>query len=804
MVCGNVRAEDPLAVSTAAALGSLPVPAAALASSTPTYSIDTSTPTASQTEQESKRLSHLARILKIRSEGNRNIRERVILAQIKTRKNDLYDPDKLRKDVQSIYGMGNFEDVSLEVTDVPGGVIVTYKVVEKPLIKRIDFKGNKKVGSSKIRDAISLKESDPLDKFKLNLDVEKILSVYKDEGFAAAQVEPFTTTDATNHVTITFFVTEGTQVLVDNVDVQGVTAFKLKKVKKLLKTRRKKVFKQDVLTKDVEEITKFYKNRGYQNIKIPDPIQTFNADKTRITVTVSLEEGPLFHFGTSTFNGDAIFPSEKLKPAIQYKQGEIYNQEAVDTTVSKLQDIYGAQGYIRVQVKPDFTQDAVKGIVDTEFKITEGEVVYVDHIGIEGNTHTKDYVIRREIKLKEGDPFSSVLARKSVERLYNLGFLDNVDVDVQQPNSPNKADVIFTVTEGKPGVLSAGAGYSSVDGLIGTLQVQHINFLGRGQRINMQWQFGARTNSFDIGWTEPWFMGRPMSLGVDIFNTTRVQQLGTITNDYTTRDRGGSITLGPRFSDVYTLSFGYSFSNQLRYNVAPDSASRSAVLSAECANDPNCNEFHALYSNLTEQVIRDTRDNQFDPQRGTRNSLALIEGGAFPANSVKFYKPILDSSVHIPTFWKFVLSLHGQWSYVEPYGNSNLTDIQSQLFHLGGSDTVRGYALGAVGVSGIEGNPGGQVMNLYNVEYKFPIAPDEHGKTLLQGVLFYDVGGDWQNFQQIQYRLGTSPYGLKSGVGFGIRFKTPVFPLRLDWGHALNPSPGEARSQFYFTVGSLF
>jgi outer membrane protein insertion porin family len=784
-------------------MGSLPVPAGP-AASTPTYTLRESTPSASEADQESKRISHLARVLKITTEGNKNVRERVILAQVKTKKNDTYDPDKLRKDVQAIYGLGSFEDVTLDVTDVSGGVIVIFNVVEKPVIKKIDFKGNKKVGSSKLRDGLSLKESDPLDKFKLNLDVEKLLSIYKDEGFAAAQVEPFTTTDATNHVSITFFVTEGTQVLIEDIDLQGVTAFKVKKIKGLMKTRKKKVFKQDVMAKDVEDVTKFYKNHGYQNAKVIEPRQTFNADKTRITLSITIDEGPLFHFGSSRFSSNAIFPSAKLLPVIQYKPGEIFNQDKLDATVSKLQDIYGTQGYIRVQVKPDFTQDTAKGTVDIEYRITEGEVVYVDHIGIEGNTHTKDYVIRREIKLKEGEPFNSVLARKSVERLYNLGFLDNVDVDVQQPNAPNKADVIFTVTEGKPGMLSAGAGYSSVDGLIGTLQIQHINFLGRGQRVNMQWQFGARTNSFDIGWSEPWFLGKPMSLGIDIFNTTRLQQLGTITNAYWTRDRGASITVGPRFSDIYTLSLGYSLSSQLRYNVAPDSFTRSAVLSPDCANDPNCGEFRALYSNFTEQFIRDTRDNQFDPTRGTRSSLAIVEGGLVPADSIKFYKPIVDSSIHIPTFWKFVLSLHGQWSYVKPYGDSTLTDIQTQLFHIGGSDTVRGYQLGAVGVSGLPGNPGGQIMNVYNVEYKFPIAPDEHGKTLLQGVLFYDVGGDWDNFREIHYRIGTGPYGLRSGAGFGIRFKTPVFPLRLDFGIPLNHQPGEAETQFYFTVGSLF
>jgi len=452
------------------------------------------------------------------------VRERVILAEVKSKKGDFYDAEALRKDVQAIYGLGNFDDVTVDVTDlpsgqagVPGGIEVTFRVVEKPMIKRIDFKGNKKLSSSKLRDALTLKENDALDKLKLNTDVDKLVNLYKDEGFAAAQVEPFTTSDPTNHVTITFYITEGTQVLVEEVDLQGVTAFKLKKIKKLMKTRKKKVFKQETLTKDLEEITKYYKNNGYQNIKIGDTSQTFNADKTRLMLRIPLEEGPLFHFGTVHFVGNAIFPSQKLTPAIQFKAGEIFNQGKLDESIAKLQDIYGAQGYIRVQIKPNFTQDPIKGIVDIEFHIDEGEVVYVDHIAVEGNTHTKEFVIRREILLKEGEPFSSVKARKSVERLYNLGFLDNVDVDVQQPNSPAKADVIYTVTEGKPGVLSAGAGFSSVDGLIGTLQVQHTNFLGRGQRVNLQWQFGGRVNSLDLGWTEPWFLGKPLTFGVDVF-----------------------------------------------------------------------------------------------------------------------------------------------------------------------------------------------------------------------------------------------------------------------------------------------
>lgn len=776
-------------VATGGALGAL-----TLSTSTTPTPLPGMTPTPEDTHAKS------TKILKIHVEGNKNVRERVILAEVKTKKGDFYNPDALRKDVQAVYGLGHFDDVTVDLQDAPGGVNVTFHVVEKPMIKRIDFKGNKKLSASKLRDALTLKEDDSLDKLKLNTDVDKIITLYKDEGFAAAQVEPFTTSDPTNHVSITFYITEGTQVLVDEVDLQGVTAFKYKKIAKLMKTRRKKVFKQETLTKDVEEITKFYKNNGYQNIKVGDPVQTFNADKTRLTLRIAIEEGPLFHFGVVRFAGNAIFPSDKLTPAMQFKEGDLFSQSKLDESISKLQDIYGAQGYIRVQIKPDFAQDTTKGVVDITFHIDEGEVVYVDHIGVEGNTHTKEYVIRREIQLREGEPFSSVKARKSVERLYNLGFLDNVDVDVQQPVSPSKADVIYTVTEGKPGILSAGAGFSSVDGLIGTLQVQHTNFLGRGQRVNLQWQFGGRVNSFDLGWTEPWFLGRPLTLGVDLFKTNRIQQFGTDLDAYRSHNTGGSVTIGPRFSDIYNLLFTYAYYDTVRDTIDPnlDPISQATILGADPTQPITVTSFHAIKSDLTEQLIRDTRDNQFDPQRGQRSSLSLTEGGLGP-HTIQFFKPIVDHSIHIPTFWKFVLSIHGQWGVVKPYGDSGLSDIVDELFRVGGSDTVRGYELGQVGVI-----TGGQVENVYNVEYKFPIAPDEHGKTLLQGVFFYDIGGSWDSVHDISYKISDDQLGLKQGVGFGIRFKTPVFPLRLDYGWALNRSPGQAPSQFYFTVGSLF
>ncbi len=764
--------------------------------------ISTATVPSSETTVREKPITSGAKVALLNVEGNINVKERVILAQVKTRRNDAYDADKLRKDVQAIYGLGNFDDVTLVVTEKKEGVVVTFQVVEKQLIKKIEFKGNKKLSRGKLSDTIALKEGDPLDKLKMNLDVDKLLTLYKDEGFAAIQVEAFTTADPALHkVTLTYFITEGTRVLIDRVVMEGAQAFPEKKIRKRMKMKKKKVFKQETLTKDIEEITRYYKDHGFMNIKVSEVKQEFNEEKTKLTLTVPLEEGVKFSFGQSTFSGNAIFQSDRLLNAVQYKPSDLYTQKKMDATMAKLSDTYGELGYIRVQITPDYKQQVFvsSGVVDIDYHIREGEVVYVNRIGVEGNVATKDFVIRREIKLKEGEPFSSVAARKSVERLYNLGFLDNVDVDVQQPDAPNKADVIFSVTEGKPGILSAGAGYSSVDGLIGTAQIQHINFLGRGQRLNLMWEFGKRRNSFSVGWTEPWFLGKPITFGTELFNITRRLQLGTVTDAYKTRDRGGSLTVGPRFSDIYSLLFTYSYANRLRFDVVSDPAIREAVLGTACTNDPLCNQITKINSNLTTQFIRDTRDNQFDPTRGQRTSLALTGGGLFPANAIHFYKPVIDHSLHIPTFWKFVLSIHGQWAMVKPWGGrAGRTDIIDELFRVGGADTVRGYELGFVGE-----RDGGEIMNVYNIEYKFPIAPDENGKTLLQGVLFYDIGGSWNKIRDVTYEVGPQR-GLKQGVGFGIRFKTPVFPLRLDWGYALNRARDEDPSQFYFTIGSLF
>jgi outer membrane protein insertion porin family len=411
--------------------------------------------------------------------------------------------------------------------------------------------------------------------------------------------------------------------------------------------------------------------------------------------------------------------------------------------------------------------------------------MYVGNVYIEGLTFTKEYVIRREILLKEGEPFRADRLRRSIERLYNLGFLDGVEPRLSPTNEYNVADLLLNITEGKPGMFSAGMGYSSLDGLYGTMQIQHLNLLGRAQRLNLSWEFGSRRQNYDISWTEPWFMNRPMSLQLKLFNWAQLQNYGTVYSAYQETRRGGSLGLGPRLGEYLNLLFTYTYEDVEISNIS------SQV-------DTIIFPSHDITSSLNSQIIWDSRDNIFDASRGMRQSFGLGLAGGPLGGSVNYLKTVARTTWFWPSFWKFVFSVNGQVAWIDSFYPSNDVPIYEK-FYVGGGNAVRGYKdRGEIGP--IEG---GKAMLLGNVEYKFPIV-QENNRTVLQGALFFDIGGAWRRFEDMRFSTGSEENLLHSGVGFGIRFVTPVFPLRLDWGYGLNHKSGEELSQFYFNIGSMF
>ncbi len=436
-----------------------------------------------------------------------------------------------------------------------------------------------------------------------------------------------------------------------------------------------------------------------------------------------------------------------------------------------------------------FDKNMEKGLMDVNFDIKENNIVYVGNIYVDGLVSTKEYVIRREILLKEGDVFAASKVRRSMEKINNLGFIDAVEPQIQPTRDPSIMDLAFGITEGKPGMLSAGAGYSSIDLLVGTINLSHMNLFGRAQRLNLMWEFGARVQNYQIDWSEPWFMGKPMGFGLSAFNTQRILDYGTVSAAYTEGREGGSVRISPRLSDHLSLAFSYTYEYINIFNIS-DSA--PVYLSTEAATA------NGVTSSVTSSIIWDTRDSIFDPSTGNKQSLSVqFAGGPFGGDQ-NYMKPEIRSSWFFPLIWKFVFSISGAAGIIQSFNPS--TDVPFyQRYYVGGAETVRGYTYrGQIGP-----DDGGLVMMVYNAEIKFPIV-SEKKKSILQGAFFCDVGGDWATTDDFRFSVGGDPNDMKAGVGFGIRFTTPVFPLRLDWGYGLNHRPGEDLSQFYFTIGNVF
>lgn len=739
-------------------------------------------------------------------DGNINVKPRVIRRVVQARKGKLYSKEDINTDIQAILGLGSFEMVSVDIDDIPGkpvrlkfsgitgstsAVKITYIVTERLQIKKIMFEGRKKLSKSSILDAMSLETKDYLDETKLMEDTIKVVARYHKKGFIDADVKAETEIDhEANTCMIRLIIYEGKKARVADVSLIGANAFRVKKLVRKMKNKPKKIFARQDLAGDQAKLDAFYKNRGYQDFAVKRSTVIFSDDKSKVYITIWVEEGSRYRFGQTSFSGNTVYNDAELGKTLEYRRGKIYNQEKFDYTVMGVQEKYADKGYLRAVIKPEKTYNTATKELDVRFDITENTQVYVDHIDIEGNRATKTYVFKREVVLKEGDVFSASKIRKSQEKIMNLGFIDDVQLAINPTMDPDKVDIVFDIMEGKPGMLTAGAGFSSVDRLVGTLALSHLNLFGRAWRTSLSWQFGRRVNDYSISWTTPWIWGKPTSLGFDVFNTRRLRPFGGSSMAFQEKRLGGRIRVGPRFQDdKYRLNFSYAYERVSIDNVAPQF---KGTLS----------EGTSVTSSISAEFVRDTRDNIWDPTRGSRNSIGIeITGGPLQGD-LDYYKPNVRSSYNQKLFsignYPFVLSFANRFGFVDRFADTKSVPVFERYF-LGGADTVRGYSpTGQIGP-----RFGGKIFNVFNMEFKFPLAR-ERKRTIVQWGFFLDIGGAWNNFSDINLEFGTGTRNLKAGAGFGIRFTTPVFPIRLDWGYGFHHKTGVDRTEIYFTLGNLF
>lgn len=748
-------------------------------------------------------------ICKTSVSGHKNIRKKTVLKTASAKKGERYDRMQVSEDIQDISALGSFNRVEIDITPIAGlrkdkedgekypCHEITYIVEEKPIFDHLSYEGRKHLGKGAITQAMTLKIKDPFNETKLQSDLERIKAKYAEKGYINAQISyELTYKEDLGVVYVKLIIQEGDRVRVGSVTIEGIDELPVKKIIKKASNRPGKVFKPQNLQKDWVKMMLYGRNKGYSEFNLTQPQVAFNEQKTEAEISYHLSEGEKVDFGTVSFEGNNVFTPEELKKQVFFREGHLYNQKDFDDTIAAIQEQYANRGYLQARVNP--VKDISGGKLNLTFDISEGHIFYIDHVDVTGYEHTKKYVFTRELSIHPGDLYDNAKIRRSQTKIMNLGFINDVQIDLQPTADPQKVDLDFNIVEGRPGMFTAGLAMSSMDGLYGELSINHMNLFGRAQRLSLRTLFGKEILDYTVSWSTPWIYDHPTSLGVDLFNTRRYRSFSTDNQAYTEKRIGGRLHIGPRFNDdIYQLSFGYSFENINIYDVENQYKCTPTSNPGECIEEGKTN-----LSTLSTDFAIDTRDNIWDPTTGWRNSIGVaLAGGPIGGDLDLWYlnaRSIFNYTVlNIGGNYPIVFVLSNKFGSVRRYGRTQEVPPYEKFF-LGGADTIRGYE--RAGQIGPE--YGGNMYYVMNAELRFPIAR-EGRRNMAQFAFFFDLGNSWNHFDDLEFSLGPERDQFKAGVGVGLRFTTPSLPIRIDWGYGLNHREGEDRSHFYFNISNM-
>lgn len=748
-------------------------------------------------------------VCEVAVEGLRNISKRTVTKAGSAKKGALYERYSVSEDINDISALGNFDKVEVDISRIKGTKKdkqffqpypchrLTYIVTEKPIFDRLTYQGRKHLGKGAITQAMTLKIKDPFNQAKLDADLARIQAKYAEKGYVNAQIKyELTRVEKENTVEVKLIIDEGPRTRVEAVNITGLHEIPLKKLLAKASNKPGKVYKPQNLQRDYVKMMLYGRNQGYAQFMMTEPKLDYNADKSLVSVSYDVTEGPKVDFGTTAFEGSTVFSDAELKEKVYYRTGKLYNQKDFEDTVSAIQEAYADKGYLQARVQPRY--DVQNGLLNISFDISEGGIFYIDNVDVSGYGKTKKYVFTRELSIHPGDLYDAAKIRRSQTKIMNLGFINDVQVDLQPTADPQKVDLGFNVVEGRPGMFQAGLAMSSMDGLYGEVSVNHLNFLNRAQRLSLRTMFGKEILDYTVSWYTPWIYEKPTSLGVDAFNTRRYRSFVTENQAYTEKRIGGRVKVGPRFNDdIYQLSFGYSFENVDIYDIDPNYMYAPGKKPGKYIEKGKTN-----ISTFSADAAIDTRDNMWDPTRGWRNSLGVaLAGGPIGGDLDLWYfnaRSIFNHTVlNVGGNYPIVFVLSNKFGSVQPYGRTKYVPPYEKFF-LGGADTVRGYErAGEIGPA-----YGGDMYYVMNAELRFPIAR-EGRRNMAQFAFFFDMGNSWDHFDDIDFSLGPNENQFKAGVGVGLRFTTPALPIRIDWGYGLNHAKGQDKSHFYFNMSNM-
>ncbi|MDH3998590.1 MAG: outer membrane protein assembly factor BamA, partial [Desulfuromonadales bacterium] len=477
-------------------------------------------------------------------EGNQRVKSSDVLDVVELKPGQIATPEDIDAALEDIYRMGRFSDISAEIEERAGVKVLIFSLQERPLVRNVRFEGNDEITDAKLREVITVRIPDIYDPFEVSKSVDMIKAEYAKEGYYAAAIDADSQVDASNEAIVTFTVEEGSVVRVKDIRFDGNTVFDDGDLKGAMDTQEKWMFSwltgrgnynEMLLEQDMDRIADLYYNEGHVRIKVRKPVITLVDGKKHMLLLVPIEEGDQYILGNMNAQGDLIDRKGELLNLIDLEPGDVFSRAKLREGVGAVTDVYADQGYAYANVAPLTRVDDDANTVDIMLDIEQGPQVSVERINITGNTKTRDKVIRREMKLVEGELFNATNLKRSKARINNLGYFEAVDISTSEGSDEGHMSVDVNVKERSTGTFSVGAGYSSVDGLVGQGSVTQENFLGRGWKLNLAASLGGETNTYQLGLTDPYFLDTRWVLGFELYKTEREW------TDFSRKATGGAI-----------------------------------------------------------------------------------------------------------------------------------------------------------------------------------------------------------------------------------------------------------------------
>jgi outer membrane protein insertion porin family len=715
--------------------------------------------------------------------GAQRLEEGTVLSYLSFRQGDNYDEQVVDKSLKSLFSTGLFADVKIG-WDAPSGTI-TINVVENPIINQIVFEGENKVSEKDLTKEVQLKPRTVFTRNKVQADVGRIIELYRRNGKFAATVDPQIIYRPQNRVDLIFSINEGPTTGVARISFIGNKVFDDDTLKAQIATEESAWYKflasndnydPDRLTFDREQLRRFYLKRGYADFKVVSAVAELSPDRQNFYITFTVDEGQLYHFHKAEIVSSIkeLTPAS-LRPLVPIVDGSVYDAEAIDKSIDALTNAAGNKGYAFAEIHPRVKRDRDNRTIDVIFNIDQGPRVYVEKINITGNNRTLDKVIRREFRLVEGDAFNRVLVDRSRTRIKGLGFFKDVDIKPAPGSQPDRTVLNVALTEQSSGSLSLGAGYSSTSSFVGQFSYTERNLFGRGQSLMASIQLSQISKEFQLSFTEPYFMDRPLSAGVDLYKVlTDFEQA-----DYESNTNAIGLRLGFPTSEYGIVGLRYTFRTD---DITPFTNAPTAIRLAEGSSTTSSFGYSYSYSTL---------DDPIKPRKGI--TFAFSQDFAGFGGTLKYIRTTSTFSVRHPLIgddWigKFQL----QSGYIEGYGGQHVR-LNERFFE--GGDSFRGFNLAGIGpreinVSGGNGAIGGEVFIIGTAEVRLPdFLPADYGINL-SGFTDFGTLGHVSGFPGIPTCGNVGPnvpcikdnMAFRASAGIAIGWKSPFGPIEIDLG----------------------